>query len=211
MTRRPLLILAAALTLPASITHTSPRIAGGTLEAGSPVATVNPARAHGANSGASFLRPMKGGAVPPWGDGAASRDLARSVLPASPDPAADQLAARAQTSPARSEPLAHQARSVATLGPAVVVGKASAAGLSVPTDAQLAALRWCESRGRYGINTGNGYYGAYQFDLRTWRSIGEGGRPDLAAPAVQDTAVRRLFALRGWQPWPVCGRIAAAS
>ena len=137
---------------------------------------------------------------------AASRDFARPVLPVSPDPAAESAART--TSPSASATAPTGARSVATQGPAVDVSTVSAAGLSVPTDAQLAALRWCESRGQYGINTGNGYYGAYQFDLRTWHGIGETGRPDLAAPAVQDAAVRRLFVLRGWQPWPVCGRVA---
>ena len=34
---------------------------------------------------------------------------------------------------------------------------------------QLAQLRMCESSGNYAINTGNGFYGAYQFDLGTWQ------------------------------------------
>jgi len=33
-----------------------------------------------------------------------------------------------------------------------------------PTDAMLARLRQCESTDRYAVNTGNGFYGAYQFD-----------------------------------------------
>ncbi|MBX6421743.1 MAG: transglycosylase family protein [Nevskia sp.] len=76
---------------------------------------------------------------------------------------------------------------------------------ATPTDAQLLTLRLCESGGDYHINTGNGYYGAYQFDLRTWHGLGYDGLPSDAPPAVQDEAVRRLYALRGWQPWPVCG------
>ena len=39
-------------------------------------------------------------------------------------------------------------------------------------------LRMCESTNRYDINTGNGYYGAYQFDLSTWRSVGGSGYPN---------------------------------
>ena len=35
-------------------------------------------------------------------------------------------------------------------------------------------VRQCESGGYYGINTGNGYYGAYQFAAGTWRGIGGG-------------------------------------
>src|SRR5690348_8047720 len=41
-------------------------------------------------------------------------------------------------------------------------------------------LRVCESGNRYSINTGNGYYGAYQFDLPTWRSVGGSGYPNQA-------------------------------
>ena len=43
-------------------------------------------------------------------------------------------------------------------------------------------LRMCESTNRYDINTGNGYYGAYQFDQSTWDSVGGTGRPDQATP-----------------------------
>ncbi|MCU1675330.1 MAG: Transglycosylase-like domain protein [Frankiales bacterium] len=70
----------------------------------------------------------------------------------------------------------------------------------------FARLRMCESSGNYRINTGNGYYGAYQFDLQTWHGLGYGGRPDQASPSTQDAAARRLQADRGWQPWPACSR-----
>jgi peptidoglycan hydrolase-like protein with peptidoglycan-binding domain len=81
------------------------------------------------------------------------------------------------------------------------------AGLAeAATSSDFARLRACESSGNYRINTGNGYYGAYQFDLQTWRGLGYGGRPDQAAPATQDAAARRLQASRGWSPWPSCAR-----
>ncbi len=67
-------------------------------------------------------------------------------------------------------------------------------------------LRMCESTNRYNINTGNGYYGAYQFDLSTWRSVGGSGRPDQASPAEQDYRALRLYRERGWEPW-TCARI----
>jgi hypothetical protein len=70
----------------------------------------------------------------------------------------------------------------------------------------LANLRQCESTNNYQANTGNGFYGAYQFDLYTWRSIGMTGLPHQASPARQDLAAAKLHAGRGWQPWPVCGR-----
>lgn len=56
----------------------------------------------------------------------------------------------------------------------------------------LQKLRQCESGGNYQDNTGNGYYGAYQFSASTWNSLGTGyARADLAPPSVQDAAIVR--------------------
>jgi hypothetical protein len=68
----------------------------------------------------------------------------------------------------------------------------------------LAALRSCESGGDYRANTGNGYYGAYQFTADAWHSLGYRGLPNQAAPAVQDEAAARLQARSGWSQWPGC-------
>jgi hypothetical protein len=77
---------------------------------------------------------------------------------------------------------------------------------------QAAELIWhwggvaeCESGGNPGTNTGNGYYGAYQFSLATWRSVGGAGYPHQASLLEQ---TRRADALRirsGLGQWPVCG------
>jgi hypothetical protein len=53
----------------------------------------------------------------------------------------------------------------------------------------LAKLRQCESGGNYQDNTGNGYYGAYQFSLGTWERLGLTGLPSSAPPSVQDEAI----------------------
>lgn len=54
----------------------------------------------------------------------------------------------------------------------------------------LLALRTCESSNNYQENTGNGFYGAYQFTISTWDSLNTGyARADLAPPAVQDAAI----------------------
>jgi len=53
----------------------------------------------------------------------------------------------------------------------------------------LLKLRQCESGGNYADNTGNGYYGAYQFSLGTWQRLGLSGLPSSAPPAVQDQAI----------------------
>jgi resuscitation-promoting factor RpfA len=83
---------------------------------------------------------------------------------------------------------------------------AGAAGASAATATDFARLRQCESSGNYAINTGNGYYGAYQFSVGTWQSLGYAGLPSKASPATQDAAARRLQAARGWAPWPGCAR-----
>jgi Transglycosylase-like domain len=66
------------------------------------------------------------------------------------------------------------------------------------------ALRGCESSGNYRADTGNGFYGAYQFTLATWQWIGGAGRPDQASDAVQDAMAARLQARSGWGNWPAC-------
>lgn len=66
------------------------------------------------------------------------------------------------------------------------------------------SLRQCESSGNYAENTGNGYYGAYQFSQSTWTVLGYPGRPDQAPPAMQDKAAAELQARSGWGQWPAC-------
>lgn len=89
---------------------------------------------------------------------------------------------------------------------------AAAGELAAVTPAQAASasdfyrLRVCESGNNYGINTGNGYYGAYQFALSTWHALGYSGLPSSASPATQDAAARRLQAAYGWGQWPACSR-----
>ena len=76
-----------------------------------------------------------------------------------------------------------------------------------PSDAQIwQRLRNCEAGGRYDRNSGNGYYGAYQFAAGTWRSLGYKGLPHQAPPEIQDEAARKLQARSGWGQWPACAR-----
>lgn len=67
-------------------------------------------------------------------------------------------------------------------------------------------LRNCEAGGDYTRNSGNGYYGAYQFDIGTWGNYGGFARPDLAPASVQDAKAQATQAARGWSPWPACSR-----
>lgn len=62
----------------------------------------------------------------------------------------------------------------------------------------------CESNQRWGINTGNGYYGGLQFNLGTWRSVDGhdfASYPHHASREEQITVANRLYAQRGLQPW----------
>ena len=62
----------------------------------------------------------------------------------------------------------------------------------------------CESGGNYSINTGNGYYGAWQFDYPSWHANG-GGRfaqfPHQASKAEQDFVAWTYWTRSGWGPW----------
>ena len=72
----------------------------------------------------------------------------------------------------------------------------------------LYKLRMCETGGRYNANTGNGYYGAYQFSAATWNRWNTGyARADLAPAAVQDEyVIRNARASAGgfWSQHPGC-------
>ena len=73
-----------------------------------------------------------------------------------------------------------------------------------------ARLRACESGGSYTRNSGNGYYGAYQFSASTWHGLGYSGLPFQADPATQDQAAQKLLARSGWGQWPACSRAIGA-
>jgi len=101
------------------------------------------------------------------------------------------------------------ATTIATvIASAVFLGSGSAS--ADPSADDWYQLRMCESTNRYDINTGNGYYGAYQFDLSTWQSVGGSGRPDQASAAEQDYRALILYRNRGWGPW-VCARLVGLS
>lgn len=89
---------------------------------------------------------------------------------------------------------------------AVVVTQPAQAKLVIGGEDAFARLRFCEAGGDYHKNTGNGYYGAYQYNLSTWANYGGYARPDLAPPEVQDAKARATQAARGWSPWPACAR-----
>ncbi len=67
-----------------------------------------------------------------------------------------------------------------------------------------AKLAQCESGGNPATNTGNGFYGMYQFTLETWQALGGTGYPHEADAATQTAMAKKLQAQAGWGQWPGC-------
>jgi uncharacterized protein YabE (DUF348 family) len=74
-----------------------------------------------------------------------------------------------------------------------------------PDGLNWAALRKCESGGNYQSRNAP-FYGAYQFMISTWASVGGSGNPADASPAEQDYRAQLLYKRSGRAPWPYCGR-----
>ena len=80
----------------------------------------------------------------------------------------------------------------------------SGGGTSEVGDDVWDRLAQCESGGNPKINTGNGFYGMYQFTLSTWQSLGGTGYPHEADAATQTAMAKKLQAQAGWGQWPGC-------
>ncbi|PUB22275.1 uncharacterized protein YabE (DUF348 family) [Promicromonospora sp. AC04] len=75
---------------------------------------------------------------------------------------------------------------------------------SVVTGGVWASLAECESGGDPTTNTGNGYYGLYQFSQPTWEAMGGSGLPSDASAAEQTMRAQALQQQSGWGQWPGC-------
>ena len=80
------------------------------------------------------------------------------------------------------------------------------ARLTPATPPHLEAIAACESGGNPSTDTGNGFYGKYQFTQETWEAVGGTGNPAAASEAEQDRRAAQLYATAGPSQWPVCGR-----
>jgi len=116
------------------------------------------------------------------------------VVPLRATQAAEAAAAQA----AAANAAAAKKRKLVAVTTAVVTGPV--------TDDVWYHLRVCESGNNYARNSGNGYYGAYQYNLGTWSNFDGYSRPDLAPASVQDAKAQETQAARGWNPWPTCAR-----
>lgn len=76
------------------------------------------------------------------------------------------------------------------------------------TDAQITFLGNCEAGMNPARNSGNGYFGAFQFSYGTWKSMGTAyERADLAPIEVQKDAVQRLLSRSSiFTQFPGCAR-----
>lgn len=77
------------------------------------------------------------------------------------------------------------------------VSRSAAGGGTCDRPSTCPQLRQCENGGSYGVGTSSRYSGAYQFDDPSMRG---------ATPEQQDARADQMYAERGAQPWPVCGR-----
>ena len=88
-------------------------------------------------------------------------------------------------------------------------GGSASGGSASTNDSQVGDDVWgklaqCESGGNPATNTGNGFYGMYQFTLETWQSLGGTGYPHEADAATQTAMAKKLQAQAGWGQWPGC-------
>lgn len=93
------------------------------------------------------------------------------------------------------------AGAVAVGAPFVVAGTANAA-----SDVDWDKLAQCESGGKWGTNTGNGFGGGLQFTPSTWRANGGKGSAQNASRAEQIAVAERVLASQGPGAWPTCSK-----
>jgi hypothetical protein len=84
--------------------------------------------------------------------------------------------------------------------------RAAARAAASTASPALEAIAACESGGNPQTDTGNGFYGKYQFSLPTWQAVGGSGNPAQASEAEQDRRAATLLAQAGPGQWPVCGQ-----
>lgn len=86
--------------------------------------------------------------------------------------------------------------------------RVTASGAVYPSDDLLDRLAYCETGGTMdpATNTGNGFYGAFQFMVETWWSVGGEGYPHEHPYEVQRELARTLILQDGWHHFPACSR-----
>jgi Transglycosylase-like domain len=149
-----------------------------------------------ANGGRSRSRPTNPAGLP-------QVTLIDFVVPANPPPTVP-----VEAPPVAAAPPTTAAAPIATATPTPTprVRSSSVRAPGSSPGGAWACIRSKESGGNYATNTGNGYYGAYQFSLATWRSVGGTGLPSQASPGTQDALARKLQQRSGWGQWSTHSR-----
>jgi LysM repeat protein len=99
---------------------------------------------------------------------------------------------------------------------AVIASAPAQAPVSAPSEGTTdgtgiwACIAQHESGGNPAEDTGNGYYGAFQFDPSSWAAAGGGpGLPSDYSYSEQLAVAQRLQSMSGWGAWPntsaMCG------
>jgi hypothetical protein len=134
------------------------------------------------------------------GDNASALDTANADL--------DRALATLREADARlRQAQAAETAALRALAPPAPPASSGGGGSGNASSSGWAALRKCESGGRYNaVDPSGTYRGAYQFDRRTWAGLGGSGDPAAASQAEQDYRAQLLYNQRGAQPWPICGK-----
>ena len=164
-----------------------------------------------ANAGAAHLSALHSQVTGQLATAVANQAAAQAAVATAAVAAAQKQAVRTPTTTAHPVTTIPVTTGTGTAAPAPVTPPAGA-GANLP-DPALNAFLQCviqkESGGNYSINTGNGYYGAFQFSQSTWNVAAQdaglgylvGVLPSSASKAEQDTVAVALYALDGGQPW----------
>ena len=136
----------------------------------------------------------------------AAAEAEQAAIAAAEAEAAAQAAAEAEYYNAIAANMRAQAAAAAP-APVAESGGASGDVAAWASSAKSMSVKMCESGNNYSTNTGNGYYGAWQFDIPSWLANGGGAyasRPDLAPAWAQDQVAYNYYQVAGWGPWS-CG------
>ncbi len=129
-----------------------------------------------------------------------------TFVPGGPDDPSGPILCPALRHPAHHKPCPSPVATNPTPTPPNSTSTVSApdpAPLPATASALLACIRSFEQGAAgYATDTGNTFYGAYQFTLGTWRSVGGTGNPADAPPEEQDDRAWKLYLRDGLGPWP---------
>ncbi len=124
--------------------------------------------------------------------------------------AAEKAAAEAKVKAAQ---LAAAKALRAKLATTSTTGKLTSYATGPLSSAQIEFLGKCESGMTWNRNSGNGFYGAFQFTIPTWNAMATGyDRADHAPLEVQITAVQKLLSRSSiYSQFPGCAKKMSAA